>query len=144
MAKIQKIVVHCSDSPDSRDVTVDEIRRWHTDMPPKGRGWGDIGYQYVLTRDGTIHVGRPHNGDSILAGKEIGAHARGHNADSLSICLVGRKDFAPAQMLSLIYLIQQLRKQHWIPVSQVLGHYELDAGKTCPNIDLNELRKCLT
>ena len=26
------------------DIGVAEIRRWHTDPPPKGNGWNDIGY----------------------------------------------------------------------------------------------------
>lgn len=43
MRQINKIVVHCSATPEGKDFTVDNIRDWHIN----GRGWKDIGYHYV-------------------------------------------------------------------------------------------------
>ena len=143
MAAIKKIIVHCSDSPDAYDIGVKEIKQWHTDPVPKGRGWSDIGYQYVIRRNGTVEIGRAHNGDSVLEGKEIGAHTLGQNSDSLGICVVGRKDFDYRQLLALVTLVKTLMKKYSIPFSAVYGHYEFEKGKTCPNMDITLLRKAL-
>jgi N-acetylmuramoyl-L-alanine amidase len=143
MSVIRKIVIHCTDSPDNVDIGVKEIFRWHTMPPPQGRGWSDIAYHEVVRRDGTIEVGRFENGDSILEGKEIGAHVKGHNSDSLGICWVGKIHMTKAQRTSLLRLVSHKRKLHGIPVENVLGHYELAPGKTCPNIDMDDFRKSL-
>ena len=66
MRPIDTIIVHCSATPEGRDVSVSEIRKWH-----KARGWSDIGYHFVITLDGTMNVGRPI--------EKIGAHAKGYN-----------------------------------------------------------------
>jgi hypothetical protein len=63
---IRKIVWHCSATPEGRDVSSDEIRRWHTDPPPAGRGWRAIGYHYVIRLDSSIEPGREEH--------EVGAH----------------------------------------------------------------------
>ena len=46
---ITEIIIHCSATPEGKDFTVDDIRRWH-----KEQGWSDIGYHYVIYRDGSI------------------------------------------------------------------------------------------
>jgi hypothetical protein len=74
--KINEIIVHCSATPEGKDYSVADIRKWHIQ-----RGFGDIGYHYVIYRDGTVHKGR-----SI--GK-IGAHTSGHNSYSIGICYIG-------------------------------------------------------
>lgn len=140
MSKIEKIVIHCSDSPDNLDIGVKEIRVWHTSPP---RNWRDIGYHAVARRDGTIEQGRYENGDSVLEGKEIGAHVHGQNSDSLAICIVGRKDFTRKQINSVKRHIRQWMTLHGIPVEHVYGHYEFDKGKTCPNLDMVKFRESL-
>jgi hypothetical protein len=95
---VRRIVVHCSDSPDAFDIGVAEIRSWHTGPPPKGNGWKDVGYHAIVRRDGSIEVGR--------AEATVGAHVAGHNADTLAVCVVGRRDFAPVQMFALVALIR--------------------------------------
>ena len=80
MREINKIIVHCADTPEGRDVKTEEIKRWHTEE----RGWSDIGYHWVVELDGSVHAGRD---ESIN-----GAHCRGHNSDSIGICYVGGAD----------------------------------------------------
>ena len=46
---INKIIIHCSATPEGKDYTVDDIRRWH-----KQQGWSDIGYHYVVYRNGDV------------------------------------------------------------------------------------------
>ena len=80
MREIKKIIVHCADTPEGRDVRTAEIKRWHTEE----RGWSDIGYHWVVELDGSLHAGRP---------EEVsGAHCKGHNSDSIGICYVGGSD----------------------------------------------------
>ena len=79
MRKINKIVVHCTATPEGRPVSVEEIDSWH-----KQRGWSQIGYHYVVQLDGTINQGRPLN--------ISGAHVKGHNKYSIGITYVGGCD----------------------------------------------------
>ena len=54
MRKINKIILHCADTPEGRDVKTEEIKRWHTEE----RGCSDIGYHYVIELDCSLHNGR--------------------------------------------------------------------------------------
>ena len=140
--KYTKIIVHCSDTPAKVDVGVAEIRRWHTLPAPRGRGWKDIGYNFVIRRDGTIETGRDTDRDGSTL-DEIGAHAVGHNATSVGICLVGGKggfNFTFRQLAQLMQLIEDLKEE--IPtIEEVIGHCDVDSGKTCPNFDVREFLK---
>ena len=54
MRKIRKIIIHCSATPEGKDIDAEEIRQWHLD-----KGWRDIGYHYVIKLDGTVEEGGP-------------------------------------------------------------------------------------
>lgn len=124
------ITVHCSDTPNGRITTVEDIRRWHMDPPPKGRGWTDIGYHFVIYTDGSVHPGRAPNIE--------GAHVEGHNEGNLGICMVGKTAFSPDQWDALKGLAEHLQQTYSVPIDQVHAHYEWDTaqaeGKTCPNV----------
>ena len=147
--KWKRIVVHCSDSNWG---SAPEIRDWHVN----GNGWADIGYQYVVNNgkikadyyldcmNGSIEIGRPIDGDMLAESGEKGAHAYGYNSDSIGICLVGKNKFSPNQIGKLIDLISDLMIKFKIESANVMGHYELDPKKTCPNIDMDAFRKILT
>ena len=72
MRHINRIILHCTATREGRDYSVDTIRKWHTD-----KGWSDIGYHYLVARDGAIYEGRPV--------ERMGAHVRGYNANSIGI-----------------------------------------------------------
>jgi len=76
---ISRIILHCSATQPSQDIDAATIRKWHLQ-----RGWKDIGYHYVIRLDGVLEAGRP------IA--SVGAHAKGHNKDSIGICYVGGLD----------------------------------------------------
>ncbi|MGE4319642.1 MAG: N-acetylmuramoyl-L-alanine amidase [Deferribacterales bacterium] len=149
MSKFTNIIVHCSDSTFGSAAV---IRQWHLE-----RGWKDIGYHFVIVNgqlvpdlkipqmDGHIEVGRVINGDNLITGNEIGAHALGYNDKSVGICLIGVKAFSVAQMASLTTLVTHLCKTFNIIPANVLGHYETAQahGKTCPNFDVSTLRKAV-
>jgi N-acetylmuramoyl-L-alanine amidase len=80
--RITDIVIHCTASKVSNDLTVEDIRRMH-----KKQGWADIGYHYLVYLDGTVHEGR----DVDIAG----AHAWGHNTYSIGVCYVGGVENRP-------------------------------------------------
>lgn len=156
--KIKYLIIHTSDS---KWGSVEVVRKWHTDPPPLGRGWQDIGYQYLITNgfldyqslknnkrdpasDGKLWPGRDldHDGD---VEEELGAHCVGFNDKSLGICLIGSDGaYTPAQMARLYATCIKLCAKYGIPVSNVLGHYETEngrsQGKTCPDIEMKQFR----
>lgn len=125
------IVVHCSATPEDMDIGADEIKRWHLQ-----RGWLDIGYHYVIRRNGKVEKGRPTN--------VPGAHARGFNHLSLGICLVGgvesdkktaEANFTQAQWESLELQLRELKRAY--PEAEILGHRDLPrVQKQCPSFDV--------
>lgn len=138
MRKIDKIVVHCADTPAGKHFDIHDIRKWHTDPKPQGRGWKDVGYHYVVLLNGTIQVGRPH--------ETPGAHVQGHNAESIGICYIGGGKGLDTrtneQKVSLIYLIGTLRRLY--PLAKVWGHRDfLGVTKMCPCFDASKEYKYL-
>lgn len=125
---ITEIIVHCTATPEGKDFTVDDIRRWH-----KARGWRDIGYHYVIYRDGSVHDGR----DVDMSG----AHCSGHNSHSIGVVYIGGcatdgktpKDTRTlAQKTTLLNLLTDLRKLY--PRANIHGHRDF-ANKACPSFD---------
>ncbi len=135
--EINLIVVHCSDSAWGSAEVID---RWHREF-----GWSGIGYNYVLTNgckvnrndydpkyDGITEIGRPVS--------DVPAHVRGHNDQSIGICVIGVRHFTKTQFVQLNKLLMILMGDHDVPLDRVVGHYELDQGKTCPNFDMDMVR----
>lgn len=135
MRNIEEIIVHCSATPEGRDVSTEEIRQWHLD-----RGWSDIGYHFVVELDGTVCDGRPV--------EKSGAHAKGHNAQSVGVCYVGGVDSdmeakdtrTDEQAVALVELITSLKEQ--FPEAVVIGHRDV-SEKECPSFDAKEEYKYL-
>ena len=120
---IDMLVVHCSDTPDDLPLGARDIQAMHL-----GFGWDGIGYHHVICRDGTREAGRPEYWR--------GAHARGANERSLSVCLIGRSSFTAEQMDSLGALLDEWRTRY--PHARILGHRDAVAtDKTCPNFDVD-------
>lgn len=142
MREINKIVIHCSDSTwGSRD----DIDKWH-----KERGWDMIGYHYVICngRDKVTVNGKTkvlydrHEDGLIETGRKLsvkGAHVKGHNANSIGICLIGKQHFSMKQLHSLSKLVNRLMEKFNLSLPDIYGHFELDSGKTCPNINNSDL-----
>jgi len=136
MRKINKIIIHCSATPEGKPFTVQQIRSWHTTPKPKGNGWRDIGYHFVIYLDGSVHAGRPI--------EQIGAHTRNHNANSIGICYIGgctadgktpKDTRTEAQKAALISLVKKLKGAY--PQATVHGHNEF-ANKACPSFNVQK------
>ena len=133
---IKEIIVHCSATPEGKDFTTAQIKQWHL-----ARGFSDIGYHYVVYRDGSIHTGR----DESVSG----AHCTGHNTISIGVCYIGGMDSAnknpkdtrtEAQKASLLKLLKQLKTKY--PKSKIYPHYKF-AAKACPCFNAEEEYKNL-
>ena len=79
MRKITEIIVHCTATPEGRQVSVADVDSWH-----RRQGLSSIGYHYLVGIDGAVGRGRPETA--------VGAHCRGHNACSIGVCYVGGCD----------------------------------------------------
>ena len=137
MREINEIIIHCTATNprwlvnENVSDVVKEIRRWHTDPKPHGRGWSDIGYHFVIHRNGQVGRGRPV--------ERIGAHTRGKNRNSIGIALVGGRggcaddsffdNFTEEQLSSLKELIAYQKDKYG--ELKVSGHNEY-ANKACP------------
>lgn len=127
---ITKIILHCSATPEGRDVSVDTIKQWHLD-----RGWSDIGYHYVIDIKGNLKEGRSLD--------RQGAHVRGHNKNSIGICYVGGCDTnmkpkdtrTEAQRGVLRALLMDLMDKY--PNATIHGHNEF-SSKACPSFNVQE------
>ena len=125
---IRELIVHCSATPEGKDYSVDTIRQWHLQ-----RGFSDIGYHYVIYRDGSIHIGRD---ESI-----IGAHCTGHNTNSIGVCYIGgcasdgktpKDTRTTEQKQSLVKLLKELKTKY--PQASIHGHRDF-SSKACPSFD---------
>lgn len=131
MDKINKIIIHCSATPENREVDIETIRGWHMNE----NGWSDIGYHFVVELDGTIQEGRPIDIQ--------GAHTRGHNKNSIGICYVGGLDdhLNPkdtrneAQKFSLEVLLFNLMDT--FKGCKLYGHNEF-SSKACPSFNVKK------
>ncbi len=128
MRDIDKIIIHCSATPEGVHFDASRIDKWHRD-----RGWSGIGYHYVILLDGTIEYGRDI--------KKTGAHTQGHNTGSIGICYIGGMDKnmdnakdtrTDAQKESLLLLLKTLKKLH--PQATIHGHNNF-SSKKCPSFD---------
>lgn len=116
---VSKVFIHCSASDNPDHDSVDVIRGWHL-----ARGWRDIGYHYVITKDGEVHKGRP------LAHEP--AAQKGHNVGSVAICVTGLAEFTARQMRALLSLCIDIDKRIDVTFH---GHCEVNPNKTCPVFD---------
>lgn len=125
---IKEIIVHCSATPEGKDFTVAQIKQWHLQ-----RGFSDIGYHYVIYRDGSVHTGRP---ESVS-----GAHCTGHNTISIGVCYIGgcatngttpKDTRTPAQKVALVKLLKELKAKY--PKVTIHSHKDY-ANKACPSFD---------
>lgn len=124
------IVIHCAATKPGMDIGRKEIEAWHF-----ARGFVEIGYHYVIRRNGTIELGRQID--------EQGAHVQGYNSKSIGICLVGGLDangkpdanFTEEQMESARILCYGLQRKY--KGAQVLGHRDIPGvAKECPCYDV--------
>ena len=139
------IVIHCSATKPTQNIGAEEIRHWHV----VDNGWREIGYHYIIRRDGIVEKGRPED--------EIGAHVKDYNVASLGICMVGgvndkgkaEANFTPPQWKALSTLVRKMKQKY--PKAAICGHRDLSPDlnhdgcitpneyvKECPSFDVRD------
>lgn len=107
------------------------------------RGWGDIGYNYIVDTKGTVYEGR-YGGEGV-----IGAHTGPGNNGSIGIAVLGNYDqtkVPDSVMKSLTSLVAEKSKLHGIDANgfskfrgensaNILGHKDMMAT-SCPGKNL--------
>lgn len=137
--KIDEIIIHCTATrPEwwagkKTSEKVAEIKLWHM----RDRGWSDIGYHFLIDRDGTVAKGRP------VA--QTGAHVKGHNTGSIGVSLFGghgaaaddkfTDHFTPAQNKALRKLLDDMQSIYG--KVKITGHNQY-AAKGCPGFIVSE------
>ncbi len=125
------IVIHSAATKPSFNGGIEDIDRWHRD-----RGFDMVGYHYVITRDGAIQHGR----DLAV----MGAHAKGHNHESIGICLIGgvnddmdaEFNFTRQQLAALEDVLNDMLAVYYN--AEVIGHRDImaDGHTKCPSFNV--------
>lgn len=133
---VHEIIVHCSATRPNwmagRPLAekVAKIRSWH-----RAKGWRDIGYHWVIDRDGKVLAGRPE--------AQIGAHTIGRNSGTIGICLLGGygsaetdafgANYTPRQDTTLRQMIDAIASR--TVIERISGHNQY-AAKACPGFNI--------
>jgi len=117
------IVHHTAVSYDKNPNQFDAVNNYH-----KSKGWGMIGYHYLIEKDGTVKKGR--------AIGMLGAHCyqQSMNYKSIGICLTGFFDIelpTKEQKKSLKALLLDLMKTYQIPINNIYPHRHFAKYKSC-------------
>lgn len=131
MREIREIIIHCSATPEGRDVSAAEIDKWHRD-----RGFDCIGYHFVVRLDGSLQVGRPLD--------KVGAHCKGHNANSVGIVYIGGidengqyADTRTAEQRGTMAMLISFLVRSFSTITTIRGHRDY-AARACPCFDAHK------
>lgn len=143
MARLERLVIHCTQTPAGREVSADDIRRWHTSPVAKGgRGWKQVGYTDMIHLDGRIERLVGNNEDANVDSWEITNGAKGYNSTSRHIVYVGgskadcktpKDTRTDAQRAALTQYVLDFHRR--FPSAAIFGHNQL-AAKACPSFDV--------
>ena len=139
------LVLHCTATPEGREVTSDEIRHWHTDPVKKGgRGWKQVGYTDLIHLDGRVERLVGNNEDAEVDPWEVTNGAKGYNSVSRHVVYVGgvskdgktAKDTrTEAQLKAMTAYVRDFHER--FPQIRIVGHGELPGvKKACPSFDV--------
>jgi len=140
---MQYRVIHCTATPEGREVSAAEIRRWHTaPVSQGGRGWKQVGYTDMVHLDGRVERFVNNNEDAQVDAWEVTNGAAGYNSMSRHIVYVGGCDKAgkpkdtrtEAQREALKRYVEDFHAR--FPQVKIVGHHELNPGKACPSFDV--------
>lgn len=143
MAKLLYLVIHCTATPEGREVTSADIRRMHTaPVSEGGRGWKQVGYTDIIHLDGKIERLVANNEDANVDPWEITNGATGYNSVSRHVVYAGgmTKDMkapkdtrTPAQRKAMEEYVRDFHRR--FPTVKIIGHNEV-AAKACPSFDV--------
>ncbi|MFK1813907.1 N-acetylmuramoyl-L-alanine amidase [Bacteroides fragilis] len=142
MGRLKYLVIHCTATPEGREVSAADIRRWHTSpVSAGGRGWKQVGYTDLVHLDGTVERLVDNNEDAWVDNWEITNGAAGYNSVSRHVVYAGGCDRSmkpkdtrtAAQRTALERYVKDFHRR--FPDVRIVGHNEL-AAKACPSFDV--------
>ncbi|HJC17140.1 MAG TPA: N-acetylmuramoyl-L-alanine amidase [Candidatus Alistipes stercorigallinarum] len=144
--KLKYLVIHCTATPAGREVTGDDIRRWHTSpVSQGGRGWKQVGYTDLFHLDGSVERLVSNNEDMNVDPWEVTNGAAGYNSVSRHIVYAGGVDAndvnkavdtrTTAQKEAMKRYVLDFHKR--FPGVKIVGHNQL-AAKACPSFNVPE------
>lgn len=142
MRKITHIVLHCTATPEGREVSASTIDAWHRNrrfepyVDPATGHRVYAGYHYLVHLDGSVERLRPEGAR--------GQHCPQGNMNNvgLSVCYVGgvgsdmhpKDTRTPQQRTALLRLLREI-KSRW-PQAGIIGHRDVrGVAKACPCFD---------
>ena len=149
MAALKYLVIHCTATPEGREVSSAEIRRWHTAPVSKGgRGWKQVGYTALIHLDGKVERMVDNNEDANVDPWEVTNGAAGYNSVSRHVVYAGgctrdmkAKDTrTAAQCKALEDYVKDFHRR--FPKVRIIGHNEI-AKKACPSFDVQKWLKTI-
>ena len=141
--EMKYLVIHCTATPEGREVSGEEICRWHTAPVSKGgRGWKQVGYTDLFHLDGSVERLVDNNEDANVDSWEMTNGAAGYNSVSRHVVYVGGCDKAmkpkdtrtPEQREALKRYVVDFHER--FPHIRIVGHHDLNPGKACPSFDV--------
>lgn len=143
--KLKYLVIHCTATPEDREVEGAEIKVWHTAPQPQGRGWKQVGYTDLFHLDGRIERLAENNEDAWVDDWEMTNGAVSYNSVSRHIVYVGgcsrdkrllpKDTRTPAQFIALTQYVQDFHARY--PEVKIVGHRDLPGvTKACPAFDV--------
>ncbi len=142
--RVKCLVIHCTATAEGRDVSGDDIRRWHT-LPKNqgGNGWKQVGYTDLFRLDGRVERLVDNNEDGNVDPWEVTNGVAGYNGVSRHVVYAGGCDGAgrpkdtrtAAQRRAMAEYVLDFHRR-W-PDVRIVGHNEL-AAKACPSFDVQE------
>jgi len=145
MARMKYLVLHCTATPEGREVSSKEIRHWHTDPVKKGgRGWKQVGYTDLFHLDGTVERLVKNNEDAEVDPWEVTNGAAGYNSVSRHVVYAGglakdgktvKDTRTAAQLKAMTAYVRDFHER--FPQIKIVGHGELPGvKKACPSFDV--------
>lgn len=141
--ELKYLVLHCTATPEGRDVSAAEIRRWHTSpVSAGGRGWKQVGYTDLVHLNGSVERLVANNEDAWVDPWEITNGAKGYNSISRHIVYAGgvaadgktpKDTRTAAQKAALEKYVKDFHAAH--PKVKIIGHNQV-AAKACPSFDV--------
>lgn len=142
--ELKYLVLNCTATPEGRDVSAAEIRRWHTSpVSAGGRGWKQVGYTDLVHLNGSVERLVANNEDAWVDPWEITNGAKGYNSISRHIVYAGgvaadgktpKDTRTAAQKAALEKYVKDFHTAH--PKVKIIGHNQV-AAKACPSFDVS-------
>lgn len=137
--QLELLIIHCTATPEGREVSRHDIKRWHL----KERGWKRLGYSDLIQLDGNLVGLTKFDTDDEVDYHEMTWGATGINRISRHVVYAGgmNKEFTkpmdtrtPEQLITMETYVRYTILRH--PKIKVAGHNQF-SRKACPSFNVS-------